>query len=88
MIDLLLSDRAEERRSLFEEAAGIGLYRDRKGGTERRLEQTGEVRRTLDLHADVSGYVVQKMAVHGMKRARPALFSMRWTSTSLSCWTA
>jgi chromosome segregation protein len=30
MIDLLLSDRAEERRSLFEEAAGIGLYRDRK----------------------------------------------------------
>jgi Cu(I)/Ag(I) efflux system membrane fusion protein len=32
-----------------------------------RLEQTGEVRRTLDLHADVSGYVVQKMAVQGMK---------------------
>jgi chromosome segregation protein len=37
MIDLLLSDRAEERRSLFEEAAGIGLYRDRKHSTERRL---------------------------------------------------
>src|SRR2546426_2398047 len=36
MIDLLLSDRAEERRSLFEEAAGIGLYRDRKHSTERR----------------------------------------------------
>lgn len=32
-----------------------------------RLEQTGEVRRTLDLYAEVSGYVVQKMAVHGMK---------------------
>src|SRR5262245_32095452 len=29
MIERLLSDRAEERRSLFEEAAGIGLYRDR-----------------------------------------------------------
>ena len=40
MIDLLLSDRAEERRSLFEEAAGIGLYRDRKHSTERRLEET------------------------------------------------
>jgi len=37
MIDLMLSDRAEERRSLFEEAAGIGLYRDRKHSTERRL---------------------------------------------------
>jgi chromosome segregation protein len=42
MIDRLLSDRAEERRSLFEEAAGIGLYRDRKAATERRLERTAE----------------------------------------------
>ena len=33
MIDLLLSDRADERRSLFEEAAGIGLFRDRKHTT-------------------------------------------------------
>ena len=33
MIDLLLSDRADERRSLFEDAAGIGLYRDRKHST-------------------------------------------------------
>src|SRR4026207_245034 len=41
MIDRLLSDRTEERRSLFEEAAGIGLYRDRKTGTERRLGETG-----------------------------------------------
>src|ERR671910_64390 len=40
MIDLLLSDRAEERRSLFEEAAGIGLYRDRKHSSERRLGET------------------------------------------------
>src|ERR671937_1533634 len=40
MIDLLLSDRADERRSLFEEAAGIGLYRDRKHSTERRLGGT------------------------------------------------
>src|SRR3990172_11264378 len=41
MIDTLLSDRAEERRSLFEEAAGIGLYRDRRQTTERRLGETG-----------------------------------------------
>jgi chromosome segregation protein len=44
MIDRLLSDRTEERRSLFEEAAGIGLYRNRKEATERRLERT-----TVDL---------------------------------------
>jgi chromosome segregation protein len=48
MIERLLSDRAEERRSLFEEAAGIGLYRDRKTVTERRLEKTTEDLTRLD----------------------------------------
>src|SRR3972149_1231431 len=54
MIDRLLSDRTEERRSLFEEAAGIGLYRDRKTSTERRLEKTAEdLVRLEDLIAEV-----------------------------------
>ena len=54
MIDLLLSDRADERRSLFEEAAGIGLYRDRKHSTERRLEETAlDLQRVEDLIAEV-----------------------------------
>jgi chromosome segregation protein len=48
MIDRLLSDRAEERRSLFEEAAGIGIYRDRRVSTERRLAQTAEDLQRLD----------------------------------------
>ncbi len=48
MIDRLLSERAEERRSLFEEAAGIGLYRDRKVVTERRLERTSDDLQRLD----------------------------------------
>jgi chromosome segregation protein len=48
MIDRLLSDRPDERRSLFEEAAGIGLYRDRKISTERRLEKTSEDLQRLD----------------------------------------
>jgi chromosome segregation protein len=43
-IDALLSDRPDDRRELFEEAAGVGLYRDRRRSTERRLEET-----TLDL---------------------------------------
>jgi len=54
MIDLLLSDRADERRSLFEEAAGIGLYRDRRQTTERRLEETAlDLQRVEDLIAEV-----------------------------------
>ena len=36
-----------------------------------RLEQAGEVRRTLNLYSPVSGYVVQKTAYHGM-RVTPA----------------
>jgi len=36
-----------------------------------RLERTGEVMRTLDLHSDISGYVVAKTAFHGM-RVTPA----------------
>jgi chromosome segregation protein len=48
MIDRLLSDRTEERRSLFEEAAGIGLYRNRKEATERRLERTATDLQRLD----------------------------------------
>lgn len=58
MIDLLLSDRASERRSLFEEAAGIGLYRDRKHSTERRLEETAlDLQRVEDLIAEVQSQI-------------------------------
>jgi chromosome segregation protein len=58
MIDALLSERAEERRALFEEAAGIGLYRDRKKSTERRLEETAaDLARLDDLISEVQTQV-------------------------------
>ena len=58
MIDALLSEKAEERRSLFEEAAGIGLYRDRKRSTERRLEETAaDLARLEDLISEVQTQV-------------------------------
>jgi chromosome segregation protein len=58
MIDALLSEKAEERRSLFEEAAGIGLYRDRKRSTERRLEETAaDLARLEDLIAEIQTQV-------------------------------
>lgn len=40
LVDTALSLRAEERRRLFEEAAGIGLYRARREEALRRLEAT------------------------------------------------
>lgn len=58
MIELLLSDRTDERRSLFEEAAGIGLYRNRKHSTERRLDETAQdLQRVDDLIAEVQSQI-------------------------------
>ena len=58
MIDALLSDRPDERRELFEEAAGVGLYRDRRRTTERRLDETtGDLQRLDDLINEVSSQV-------------------------------
>jgi chromosome segregation protein len=58
MIDLLLSDRPDDRRELFEEAAGVGLYRDRRRSTERQLEATsGDLLRIDDLTSEVQTQV-------------------------------
>jgi chromosome segregation protein len=40
LVDAALALRAEERRSLFEEAAGTGIYRTRREEAQRRLETT------------------------------------------------
>jgi chromosome segregation protein len=54
MIDALLSDRAEERRGLFEEAAGIGKYKDRRKAASRRLERAElDLQRLEDVIAEV-----------------------------------
>jgi chromosome segregation protein len=58
MVDALLSDRPDDRRELFEEAAGVGLYRDRKRSAERRLEETTtDLGRIDDLIAEVQSQV-------------------------------
>ncbi|MCB2179767.1 chromosome segregation protein SMC [bacterium] len=50
LVDAALTLKAEERRRLFEEAAGIGLYRSRKGQSLRRLENT---KRNLERVEDI-----------------------------------
>ncbi len=58
MIDAILSDRAEERRALFEEAAEIGRYKDRRRTALRRLEAaTGDLQRLEDLIGEVKSKV-------------------------------
>ncbi|HEX6746776.1 MAG TPA: chromosome segregation protein SMC, partial [Longimicrobium sp.] len=58
MIDSILSERAEERRALFEEAAGIGKYKDRRKAAQRRLEGAEvDLARLNDLIAEVESKV-------------------------------
>ena len=59
MIDAILSDRAEERRGLFEEAAGIGKYKDRRKAATRRLERAEmDLQRLEDVIAEVQTKVL------------------------------
>ena len=71
MIDAILSDRPEERRALFEEAAEIGRYKDRRRTALRRLEQAhGDLQR-LD---DVIGEVQSKVRSLARQRGRAARY--------------
>jgi len=54
MVDAILSNRNEERRGLFEEAAGIGKYKDRRKAATRRLERAEmDLQRLEDIIAEV-----------------------------------
>ena len=58
MIDTILSERADERRGLFEEAAGIGKYKDRRRSAGRRLERAEvDLQRLEDLMGEVESKV-------------------------------
>jgi len=54
LIDTALSLKADERRALFEEAAGIGVYRNKREDALRKLESTGRnLERVLDILAEI-----------------------------------
>lgn len=58
MIEAILSDKADERRFLFEEAAGISKYKNRKKAAMRKLEATeGDLLRLKDIVAEVNTQV-------------------------------
>jgi chromosome segregation protein len=55
MVDAILSDRTEDRRFLFEEAAGITKYKLRRVAAERKLEATeNDLLRLQDILAEVT----------------------------------
>ncbi len=58
MIEAVISDKAEERRFLFEEAAGITKYKQRKKAALRKLEATEQdLLRLKDIYAEVQTQV-------------------------------
>jgi chromosome segregation protein len=69
LVDAALALKAEERRRLFEEAAGIGLYRTRREDATRRLETT---LRNLDRVHDILSELEPRL--HSLeKQARRSL---------------
>jgi chromosome segregation protein len=58
LVDAVLSLRAEERRALFEEAAGIALYKERREDALRKLEAT---RRNVERVTDILGEIEPRM---------------------------
>ncbi len=57
-IDEILSNKSEDRRKIFEEAAGIVKYRVRKQETEKRLEQTKlNLLRINDIIVEIEGKI-------------------------------
>jgi Cu(I)/Ag(I) efflux system membrane fusion protein len=58
---------AQGSADLLEAARQRLLLWDIRSQDIEALERSGKVTRTLDLHSDISGYVVQKNVVHGMR---------------------
>ena len=93
MIDALLSDRPDDRRELFEEAAGVGLYRDRRRTTTRRLEETTvDLSRLDDLISEVQSQVRslarqrKKAERHGELMARRFVAEITLVSREMEAW--
>ena len=55
LVDEALTQKPEERRALFEEAAGITVYRDRREDALRKLEETRHnLERTRDILSEIT----------------------------------
>ncbi len=73
LVDASLALKADERRRLFEEAAGIGLYRTRREEALRRLETTKRnLDRVLDILAELEPRLksLERQAARAQEYAR------------------
>lgn len=77
MVEEILSDKNQERRRLFEEAAGITRYKDRRKQTRRRLDETlADLQRVEDILSEV-----QKNVRSLELQSQRAMKSKEWASS-------
>ena len=75
-VDTALSQKAEERRALFEEAAGIISYRDRRDDALRKLTETRHnLERAKDILAEITPRLAQLERQAGKVKQYEALSS-------------
>jgi chromosome segregation protein len=83
MIEDILSENAQDRRRLFEEAAGITKYKLRRTQALRKLDATqADLTRIRDI-VDEVGRNVRSLARQAKKAARYRELSEAWRSSSL-----
>lgn len=70
MINSILSDKAEERRVLFEEASGIGKYKTRRKDSLRQLEKTKQDLLRINDKVQEADRQVRMLARHVEKARR------------------
>ncbi|KMQ50520.1 chromosome segregation protein SMC [Chitinispirillum alkaliphilum] len=70
MINAILSDKADERRVLFEEAAGIGKYKQRRKESARQLERTRQDLLRINDKVQEADRQVRMLARHVEKARR------------------
>jgi chromosome segregation protein len=75
MINSILSDKAEERRTLFEEAAGIGKYKQRRRESQRQLEKTHQDLLRINDKVQEADRQVRMLARHVEKAKRYKTYS-------------
>ena len=68
LVDASLALKADERRRLFEEAAGVGLYRVRREDALKRLENT---QHNLERVQDIMAELEPRLRVWNDKRSAP-----------------
>ncbi|MBN2188415.1 MAG: chromosome segregation protein SMC, partial [Chitinispirillaceae bacterium] len=86
MIDSILSDKAEERRVLFEEAAGIGKYKQRRKESLRQLEKTGQDLLRINDKVQEADRQVHMLARHVEKARRFKTYKEDLRAIELGYW--